>query len=438
MSKIKIKNFGPIREGFVDNDGWMDVNKVTVLIGDQGSGKSTVAKLISVFSWIEKNIVRNTISIDQLNAGVFKTLCAQQELIEYFAHGTFLAYRGAVCHFEYDETKDSFKAEIEEEGLKQYVLPKIQYVSAARNLLTILYNISFQNIVDNKGNIIDLASNIPIMVRELNKEYIRALTELAKEGFSLPINETRVYFQNHSTYIITKGSKVSMSAASSGVQSITPLLLVSHFLSNEVQKDLFDKVQSIDNTLKSKIENELNKENKNLFEQFNQVFAFGKSILKNNEDASLLRENLKRFISSAFINIVEEPEQNLFPTSQQNMLYKLLEYNNAVKENKLILTTHSPYVINYLMLAIKASEIEQKTEKKQDLKSKIFEIVPEKALTPLQQVSIYELDEPTGTISRLAQSFGLPSNENYLNNLLGETNMLFSELMEIEDLCDLL
>ena len=78
MSKIKIKNFGPIREGFVDNDGWMDVNKVTVLIGDQGSGKSTVAKLISVFSWIEKNIVRNTISIDQLNAGVFKTLCAQQ------------------------------------------------------------------------------------------------------------------------------------------------------------------------------------------------------------------------------------------------------------------------------------------------------------------------------------------------------------------------
>jgi len=32
----------------------MDVKKVTVFIGNQGSGKSTVAKLISSFSWIEK------------------------------------------------------------------------------------------------------------------------------------------------------------------------------------------------------------------------------------------------------------------------------------------------------------------------------------------------------------------------------------------------
>ena len=59
MSRIKIKNFGPIREGFLENDGWMDVNKVTVLIGDQGSGKSTVAKLISTLSWIEKDLFRS-------------------------------------------------------------------------------------------------------------------------------------------------------------------------------------------------------------------------------------------------------------------------------------------------------------------------------------------------------------------------------------------
>ena len=66
MSRIKIKNFGPIREGFVGNDGWLGIKKVTVLIGDQGSGKSTVAKLISVFSWLEKNIVRNDLSVEQL------------------------------------------------------------------------------------------------------------------------------------------------------------------------------------------------------------------------------------------------------------------------------------------------------------------------------------------------------------------------------------
>lgn len=52
-----------------------------------------------------------------------------------------------------------------------------------------------------------------------------------------------------------------------------------------------------------------------------------------------------QFNKTAFINIVEEPEQNLFPVSQRNMLYSLLEFNNYSAENKLVITTHSPYII---------------------------------------------------------------------------------------------
>ncbi len=63
MSKIKIKNFGPIKEGYAEDDGWMDVKKVTVFIGNQGSGKSTVAKLISTFTWIEKVLTRGDYDI---------------------------------------------------------------------------------------------------------------------------------------------------------------------------------------------------------------------------------------------------------------------------------------------------------------------------------------------------------------------------------------
>lgn len=61
MSRIKIRNFGPIKEGYQENDGWIDVKKVTVFIGNQGSGKSTVAKIISTFTWIEKSLVRATL-----------------------------------------------------------------------------------------------------------------------------------------------------------------------------------------------------------------------------------------------------------------------------------------------------------------------------------------------------------------------------------------
>ena len=155
------------------------------------------------------------------------------------------------------------------------------------------------------------------------------------------------------------------------------------------------------------------------------------------EQKRILLSNLAgQFNIKRTLNIIEEPEQNLFPTSQQGMLYKLLEFNNKVKDNQLIITTHSPYIINYLMLAIKASEIERKAKANKDVKSKIYEIVPENAITHLKSVTIYELNEVDGTITKLKQSSGLPSNEHYLNNLLGETNILFSKLMEIEDLCE--
>ena len=58
MSRIKIKNFGPIKEPKSVKDEWIDIKKVTVFTGNQGSGKSTVAKLISTFTWMEKVLTR--------------------------------------------------------------------------------------------------------------------------------------------------------------------------------------------------------------------------------------------------------------------------------------------------------------------------------------------------------------------------------------------
>lgn len=54
MSRIKIKNFGPLKETVSAMDGWIDIEKVTVFTGNQGSGKSTVAKLVSTFTWMER------------------------------------------------------------------------------------------------------------------------------------------------------------------------------------------------------------------------------------------------------------------------------------------------------------------------------------------------------------------------------------------------
>ena len=49
MSSIIIQNFGAIKT----LNAPVEIKKVTFFIDNQGSGKSTVAKLISIFSWIE-------------------------------------------------------------------------------------------------------------------------------------------------------------------------------------------------------------------------------------------------------------------------------------------------------------------------------------------------------------------------------------------------
>lgn len=386
MSRIKIKNFGPIQEGFLENEGWLDVKKVTVLIGDQGTGKSTVAKLISTFSWLEKTLFKKFVSVEQLNIQVFKSLCKQQELEEYFSENSFLGYEGDAFKFECDLTDNSFSIEACEKGCSRYILPKIQYVSAARNLLTILYGIPTQsNFIDREGGFVN-RNIVPFMVKDLSNEYWRALTELAKNGFPLPVKDTSVYHKNHNTFVKTKGKDIQMSSASSGIQSITPLLLVSHFLSEEVKKEILDKVQKISDSVKNQIVLDIAKDNKSLAEKFVQLCNFGKDILTQAEDRKLLSEKLKKYIPSSFMNIVEEPEQNLFPNSQQKLINSLIEYNNSTEGNRLIISTHSPYILSSLNNSILAEEVFEKTGKSIDAYGKDKRVA-------FADVSAYQLDD---------------------------------------------
>ena len=61
MSKIKIQNFGPIKNGLIDNDGFIDIKQVTIFIGNQATGKSTIAKIFSTCTWIEKALYTGNI-----------------------------------------------------------------------------------------------------------------------------------------------------------------------------------------------------------------------------------------------------------------------------------------------------------------------------------------------------------------------------------------
>ena len=77
---IRIRHFGPISES-----GELEVRAVMVFCGQQGSGKSTIAKLISTCSWIEKALVRKEISRKDLTAKNFRErYCGYHYLSNFF------------------------------------------------------------------------------------------------------------------------------------------------------------------------------------------------------------------------------------------------------------------------------------------------------------------------------------------------------------------
>ena len=127
------------------------------------------------------------------------------------------------------------------------------------------------------------------------------------------------------------------------------------------------------------------------------------------------------------MNIVEEMELNLYPESQRSVLFDLLSYANKIELNRLVLTTHSPYVINYLTLAAKAFLLTQKVSANETLQERIKEAVPADSAMIRRN---YDFKVKEGGRFRLSTYEGLPSDENFLNIQLGVTNELFDQLLK--------
>lgn len=409
MSKLRVKHFGPIKEGYQEEGGWIDIKKVTVFIGNQGTGKSTVAKLISTFTWIEKALVRGDYDKKSFErkGRLRNRFLSYHRLENYFINEenldkTEIEYNGDAYNIQYKNGSWS----ITEVKGKNYPLPQIIYIPAERNFIA--------NLKD--PNILKLASE---SLLEFLTEFNNAKNEI-KDSVELPVNQAFVEYDRLNDTINIKGYdyKIRLYESSSGFQSLVPLYLVSRHLANSVL-----------------LQPEFNSRTMNSKE----LEIFRKSFIEIFENKDLTIEQRRvaisalssKFTKKAFINIVEEPEQNLFPKSQWEILKTLLNYNNQSEGNKLIITTHSPYIILYLSLSIQSDYLKNKIVS-HTLMRKLNDIVPLSSSVSSSNVSIYQLSEQ-GVITKLPNYEGIPSDNNFLNEMLKEGNRLFDSLLEIEE-----
>ena len=394
-AKIKVKNFGPVVSGCDGNDGWMDIAKVTLFCGPQGCGKSSVTKLISLLLWLEKSAYRDPeLRIDR---EAFVQALEWQNIANYLKPETEISYQGTLLTFTY--ANGAVSAQIVWGEKDPYVVPKISYMPAERNFASIV-------------RMADRVEGLPRPLVDMQVEFNRAKKFFAS-GFQLPANGFKFKFDKEPWIVNGDDPNANMTRleeSSSGLQSMVPMLLVSEYLDRHLVKDdvtrsvgLFydpgtaEKKERIDAYVRDLgVRGDLSPAQKSL--RLEQYFAPGRR----------------------FLNLVEEPEQNLYPETQREVVNALVAIANRKPENVLIMSTHSPYVLNQLVTASLASTIESKSE--------LEKIFPMTSAVAQADMRLYELNG-RGGISLLATPNGLFDDRNVLNTALRDWNELFDRML---------
>lgn len=353
MEKLIVKNFGPIKEAEID------LTKYVVFIGDTSTGKSVLAKLIAIFrdnDFIftnERKLVFQKLLID-LNINFDR----KKAEIEY-SHGQikviskgngFEAYSNNE-KLQFDDTDGETIVSMSKKKLLEINQiindafiddTNTDYVKSIKDTLESLKNIhqhlpynipiyfpAERIIMSLVGNSISglWANNVllPVYFKEFAALYDTAKNKLEKikfDDFNLKYS-----FEDDKDFVFVNNKKIELRYASSGIQSLIPMLLILELELNQTQK----------------------------------------------------------FIKNTFL--IEEPELNLYPIKQKKIIEFIIK-SIQDKNHKLIITTHSPYILSSLDTLILAKNVSNENPK---LKTKINKIISEDKWIDYNDISVYEV-----------------------------------------------
>lgn len=354
MRHLIIRNIGPVK--FAE----FELKRFNFIIGPQSSGKSTIAKILSTCSWVEKEVATTMDEHAVADAAAFRALMVDfHKMTDYFVEDSEI-------QFETDVVKISLKGEsfnVQLKNQEQYRREKICYIPSERNSVTLPELQGYEFGPTNLRSFLFDWFNAREFYGKDNK------TDILDLGVRYFYDPNEQKYKDRIEHVNGKTYQIPLGSASSGLQSVIPLQIMIQYYSNQYFKTFAEKT-SFDSDVKTRTiqARVIDKYVLNVaYPGFNPVDR-SKLIKKQNdlihegnpEARELLnkyREELERLtvpVRTAYI--VEEPEQNLYPSTQRGLLNFIVASCNGERAHSLTITTHSPYIINQLNLLLKAAD----------------------------------------------------------------------------------
>ena len=405
MSQLIVKDFGAIKNATIE------IKKYNFFIGHTSSGKSTVAKLLAIF---------NNASFWSIKEGDFNTfykLLSKYNINFEFKPLTFIKYSNGKYfweiaankfHSNYEDadlmeaanTSDSltfYLKFIEKKendalfnsfikSLKGLIGENLKSDSKSKSMLDIikpaLISLLYEECIpvyipaerllistfsNSIFSLLQAGASIPECIKDFGSLYEKARNQY--KNIDIDILNIKVSFdkQGDKVYLMNENKELELSQTSSGIQSIIPLWVV-----------------------------------------FNQYV-----------------ENKKKQML-----VIEEPELNLFPSTQHFLIDWIMKKMRK-SNGSIVITTHSPYVLSVVDNLILAQEILKKSINKKSAISKIRKLIPSMALIDFDDVSSYFFNS-NGIVKDIKDTDIKSLGAEYIDEASNELGYIFDELCNIE------
>ena len=353
MKHIIIHSIGPIVEADIE------LQQINVIIGSQSLGKSTILKVASYCTWVEKKIeLQQDPSIFE-NEKFIQPLKTFHKMEDYINEDSAISYESDYMKFSYNNSDKKFSFEWKT-GRWNYKRTKISYIPSERNLVAVIPN--WFEITLEQNNIRNFMTDW---------ETARRATTSLLDVLNLNVSYRYDPDQKRDMVQIQNGNTMKITDISSGLQSLIPLYVHLNYLNTILYlSENPSKIAGdwVNEELQTIIYNELfvkegkteaiemttidDGKGKVLEVPFKWSKTYGKSnlLFSHRENIGDFEKILNNYLMTDHCDIfLEEPENNLFPPTQASLTNWLLDMATGDRANSFFIATHSPYVLGELL-----------------------------------------------------------------------------------------